>query len=1318
MSVPTVIKPVHYVNPKFVSDIFEPMTPGQLQAEWAKNINPANLVLRDSLLDVMKRKSVRPDTWLVDRNTTHGLYPDMDDPDFTSRLIRKTEFSSLASVMAEEDTCTASKSYFETTPVQRLVARFLHPSTPYRGLLLNHGVGVGKTCSAITVAETFLDIVPNNTVYILAPQAIADGFKRTIFDKNRLVKASKAHFKLTGERWESPQCTGMTYLRLTGTAASESRDDIEKEVDKKVRTRYMILGYLAFHNWLQRKFKTQISDVVTGTARRDRENEIILSLFSDHLMIIDEAHNLRDDSAASEMIESDVDEPDGDEAEPSAFADAAAGKKLTPTLKRVLSVAEGLRVMLMTATPMYNVAPEIIFLLDLLTLNDTKDESKLLSTRIEHKTLQIFERNGNLTTKGEEELAVVARRYVSYMRGENPNTFPLRLTPPDIGGAAFMDAYPTVSISRKEGAVVLTENDKRIMAQLPLCITNVSAADRAGQALIETLGQHTGPAEGRVDSEFILDKAMQIGNITYPSGIYGTKGWETHFKSEESTAPGGRRIKGDERGGKKVKAFSWNPPPLAATMPGVAPPPLPTLESVFAGAGLASHAPKIARIVDSITRAKGISFVYSRYVKAGALPLAIALELRGWCRVLADGTPAPLLKRSGAVPAPKFFYILLTSDEEISPNFNGLIEYATTFKTTEEALLGKKVKAIIGSQVASEGLDLKCIRELHILDGWYHLNRIEQIEGRGVRFCSHVALPLEERNCLLYLHALNTPVIETADLYAYRLAVRKAQPVGRVSRLMKINAWDCMLNMDAILLKDLPRRNIVDAQGRSIPNYDLQDKPYTSFCDFMDKCEYICGSRPVPAAEVGKNVSTYKEFDFRSKFLEKQLILKEIYRDEVAEPLEKIRTVVYGDMPWSIGAIGLREALGKLRIKRDDGIYGTLILQNGYVVFQPDRVTDTMIPIAMRYGRAFGRLPRTIELERGTLLQAAAPAPAPAAVAAAAAEGIAEAAAPVAEIAVAAPAADAAAARVLAISMLDQWYDTMQRIISTPVGIIAEPSGFSEMRFQGWRWVFHHFGELEETVPLACHWFMDNVWTTEQRRAVFSEWLERGGAALSPREKMYASTFKTSEFFRGELSGFLLYDIGGKALQKYCYISGMGPPSTCSVDLETDFDAVVGKPLNRSSDDVGSVFGLLVNKSGNVVFKSADKESGRLDGAECANTSNLANHEQRIREIHKNLRDFLPAEHILRSMLLGDDPASSIPNKDRVPIQDAVKARYDMKTKVADPSLHITHVSHLSVKQSCPYIEFLLRWMDNSNVGGKRWFLSLVDSARAGVRMA
>jgi len=1251
---PIVPKPAEKLaqpNPRrMAKDLILAAEPSYFIREWEKDT--PNGAFRDAILEAMVHREIRPQNWIETRDREGGVYPNVEDPDFASRLYRKTEFAELSSKAVGDDTCSKVKEDFDPTAIQRLGARFLHPTTPYRGLLVDHGVGVGKTCSAITVAETFLDIMPTNTVYIIAPQSIAEGFRRTIFDANKLIPATKEHTALTGDVWKSPQCTGMTYLRLTGHGGTKSRDDIIKDVEKKIRKRYKIMGYLAFANWVD-SFFAAIPEVIQGAAREDKKREIVLKLFSDHLIIIDEAHNLRD-------VESDAVVKD-DEADATKHQDAAEGKRLTPILKYIVGIAEGLRLMLMTATPMYNSAPEIVFLLNILSLNDTKNPSDWMAVR------DIFNKDSSFTAGGEAKLIKRIKRYVSYMRGENPNTFPLRLTPPEHGGEAFMAAYPTTSISRREGTVVLTETDKKIMSELPFIVHNVDETTLLCRSLTKVLRTYANPDEEGDITDFVLDRTMQMGNITYPDESYGTAGWSTYMSGAEVNVRG-----------TKILQYSWKSVP---SVDGVAP----TLESVFGTEGLKQHAPKIGSIVESITKAVGISFVYSRYVMAGALPLAVALELAGWCRVLADGTPAPILNLPNK--RYKHYYILLTANNLISPNFQGLIEYATTFENAKMAA-GSRVKAIIGSQVASEGLDLKCIRELHLLDGWYHLNRIEQIEGRGVRFCSHEALPLAQRNCLIYLHVTNVPTYETGDLYAYRLAVRKAQPIGRVTRLMKIHAMDCMLNMDAILLKDLPKRSIIDAQGRAYDE-NLQDKPYSSFCDFMEQCEYACGSKPVPKENIGKNTSTYSTFDFRRKFLERQKILVGLFYDEdVAFPISFIRDRVYKDIPWSIAAIGLREILGTVKIRRDDGIIGTLIYLNGYIVFQPDGVTDTHIPLALRFGRAFGKLPRTITPERGSILQSAVP------LLKAAEEP---------EI----PAADTAAVHDNAYRALLEWRALVERMLTEPTGRIVYPEGFDRELFDLYRTIFYILRSVDNIRPILYRWFMDNYWTPKTRAHFLHAWTK---AAIPEDAVVFADSYRPVELFRGDIRGFIVWD---SELQTSCFADGDTEATRCSDLYKPYVEAAIGPAVNRKSDtDMGIVNGFLTMKGTNVIFKSVDMEEGKLSGAMCANTSNLSSHRKVIAKIQRAARGFLPAEDVLITALLDDATDTAPTATHSKAVKDAYAKRYDGTAS----AIVMKHIDELNRHQACMYMELLLRILDNRRVGGKRWFLSVVDSVRAGVK--
>ena len=106
---------------------------------------------------------------------------------------------------------------------------------------------------------------------------------------------------------------------------------------------------------------------------------------------------------------------------------------------------------------------------------------------------------------------------------------------------------------------------------------------------------------------------------------------------------------------------------------------------------------------------------------------------------------------------------------------------------------GELVKIIIGSETAAEGLDFSYIRQVHILDPWYNMNRIEQTIGRAVRNCSHKNLPFIERNVEIYLHATLDKDYEPIDLYLYRLAESKAINIGLVTRALKECSVDCLL---------------------------------------------------------------------------------------------------------------------------------------------------------------------------------------------------------------------------------------------------------------------------------------------------------------------------------------------------------------------------------------------------------------------------------------------------------------------------------------------------------------------------------------------
>ena len=57
---------------------------------------------------------------------------------------------------------------------QRFVAEYMQDDSPYRGLLFYHGLGSGKSCSSISVAEGLKNHYP---IYVITPKSLQLNYK-------------------------------------------------------------------------------------------------------------------------------------------------------------------------------------------------------------------------------------------------------------------------------------------------------------------------------------------------------------------------------------------------------------------------------------------------------------------------------------------------------------------------------------------------------------------------------------------------------------------------------------------------------------------------------------------------------------------------------------------------------------------------------------------------------------------------------------------------------------------------------------------------------------------------------------------------------------------------------------------------------------------------------------------------------------------------------------------------------------------------------------------------------------------------------------
>jgi hypothetical protein len=65
----------------------------------------------------------------------------------------------------------------ELFPYQKIIRDYLKIETPYRGILVYHGLGSGKTCSSIAVAESLLS---TSNVFVMVPAALEENYRGEI----------------------------------------------------------------------------------------------------------------------------------------------------------------------------------------------------------------------------------------------------------------------------------------------------------------------------------------------------------------------------------------------------------------------------------------------------------------------------------------------------------------------------------------------------------------------------------------------------------------------------------------------------------------------------------------------------------------------------------------------------------------------------------------------------------------------------------------------------------------------------------------------------------------------------------------------------------------------------------------------------------------------------------------------------------------------------------------------------------------------------------------------------------------------------------
>ena len=140
-------------------------------------------------------------------SSNFNYYPYPDDPDFNKKIYKKKEFyiNKTKEVDTDNDIEELMKekcSGFNLSDNQKFLKTFMSNNTPYNGILLFHGTGVGKTCSSISIAEQYTSVLEkyNKKIIILLNPSIEDNFRKNIFNPGTL-KTKKVHQQCLGDKY-------------------------------------------------------------------------------------------------------------------------------------------------------------------------------------------------------------------------------------------------------------------------------------------------------------------------------------------------------------------------------------------------------------------------------------------------------------------------------------------------------------------------------------------------------------------------------------------------------------------------------------------------------------------------------------------------------------------------------------------------------------------------------------------------------------------------------------------------------------------------------------------------------------------------------------------------------------------------------------------------------------------------------------------------------------------------------------------------------------------------------------------------------------
>ena len=191
---------------------------------------------------------------------------------------------------------------------------------------------------------------------------------------------------------------------------------------------------------------------------------------------------------------------------------------------------------------------------------------------------------------------------------------------------------------------------------------------------------------------------------------------------------------------------------------------------------------KMTAMIFYMMRSKGPILVFSNFVKMEGLEIfKIYLSYFGFSEQTKGGKDY-------------LRYTEYHGEIDISVRKNNLLAF-----NSKENIDGKKIRLILISPAGSEGINLKNVRQVHVMEPYWNEVRIQQLIGRAIRMCSHADLPMEERKVDIFRYHAVRPensklsYKDSTDQEIYSLAMKKEILIDSFLQTIREAAIDCEL---------------------------------------------------------------------------------------------------------------------------------------------------------------------------------------------------------------------------------------------------------------------------------------------------------------------------------------------------------------------------------------------------------------------------------------------------------------------------------------------------------------------------------------------